>query len=294
MLKSFFTVFLLLKSIFIWKKQNQYAKRMPTDFLNLDFGETMSRKILIAGNWKMNGLLEDGKALAGNVAAEVKKLGKPECEFLVCPPFTLLTTVKKALRGSKVAMGAQDCHTAEKGAHTGDISPFMLKDCGCSYVIIGHSERRADHHESNELICQKAEAAHKAGLKTIICIGETEAERDAQKTIDVCTRQIMGSVPDSATAADTVIAYEPVWAIGTGKTPTTADVEEVHAAIRKVLAKKLGKGNANKMRILYGGSMKPANAAALLSLPDVDGGLIGGASLKASDFMAIAASVCKK
>lgn len=254
----------------------------------------MSRKILIAGNWKMNGLLEDGKALAGNVAAEVKKLGKPECEFLVCPPFTLLTTVKKALRGSKVAMGAQDCHTAEKGAHTGDISPFMLKDCGCSYVIIGHSERRADHHEINELICQKAEAAHKAGLKTIICIGETEAERDAQKTIDVCTRQIMGSVPDSATAADTVIAYEPVWAIGTGKTPTTADVEEVHAAIRKVLAKKLGKGNANKMRILYGGSMKPANAAALLSLPDVDGGLIGGASLKASDFMAIAASVCKK
>lgn len=254
----------------------------------------MSRKILIAGNWKMNGLLEDGKTLAGEVAAEVKKLGKPECEFLVCPPFTLLTTVKKALRGAKVALGAQDCHIAEKGAHTGDISPLMLKDCGCTYVIIGHSERRADHNESNELICQKAEAAHKAGLKTVICIGETEAERDAGKTIDVCTKQIMGSVPDSATAADTVIAYEPVWAIGTGKTPTTEDVEEVHAAIRKVLAKKLGKGNANKMRILYGGSMKPANAAALLALPDVDGGLIGGASLKASDFMAIAASVCKK
>ena len=254
----------------------------------------MSRKVLIAGNWKMNGLLEDGAALAKAVASEVKKLGKPECEFLVCPPFTLLTTVKKALRGSKVALGAQDCHVAEKGAHTGDISPVMLKDCGCTYVIVGHSERRTDHKESNELICQKAEAAHKAGLKVVICIGETEAERDAGKTIDVCTKQIMGSVPQSATAANTVIAYEPVWAIGTGKTPTTADVEEVHAAIRKVIAKKLGKGNANKMRILYGGSMKPANAAELLALPDVDGGLIGGASLKAADFMAIATSVNKK
>ena len=254
----------------------------------------MSRKILIAGNWKMNGLLTDGTALAKEVAAEVKKLGKPECEFLVCPPFTLLTSVKKALRGSKIALGAQDCHTADKGAHTGDISPLMLKDCGCTYVILGHSERRSDHRESNALVCQKAEAAHKAGLKTVICIGETEAERDAGKTIDVCTKQIMGSVPDSATAVNTVIAYEPVWAIGTGKTPTTNDVEEVHAAIRKVIAKKLGKGNANKMRILYGGSMKPANAAGLLALPDVDGGLIGGASLKASDFMAIAASVCKK
>ncbi len=254
----------------------------------------MSRKVLIAGNWKMNGLLADGAALAKEVATEVKKLGKPECEFLVCPPFTLLTTVKKALRGSKVALGAQDCHTAEKGAHTGDISPVMLKDCGCSYVIVGHSERRANHHESNELICQKAEAAYKAGLKAVICIGETEAERDAGKTIDVCTKQIMGSVPDSATAVNTVIAYEPVWAIGTGKTPTAADVEEVHAAIRKVVAKKLGKATANKMRLLYGGSVKPSNAAELLSLPDVDGGLIGGASLKASDFMGIAATVCKK
>ena len=254
----------------------------------------MSRKVLIAGNWKMNGLLANGAALAKDVAAEVKKLGKPECEFLVCPPFTLLTTVKKALRGSKVALGAQDCHTAEKGAHTGDISPVMLKDCGCAYVIVGHSERRANHHESNELVCQKAEAAYKAGLKAVICIGETEAERDAGKTIDVCTKQIMGSVPDSATAVNTVIAYEPVWAIGTGKTPTAADVEEVHAAIRKVVAKKLGKAIANKMRLLYGGSVKPSNAAELLALPDVDGGLIGGASLKASDFMGIASTVCKR
>ena len=248
----------------------------------------MARKKLIAGNWKMNGLLADGTELAKNVAAGVKALGKPQCEFLVCPPFTLLQVVKKALRGAKVALGAQDCHFAEKGAHTGDISPLMLKDLGCGYVILGHSERRADHGESNELVCKKAEAAHKAGLKTVICIGETLAQREAGKAVDVCREQILGSVPADSTASDTVIAYEPVWAIGTGKVPTTADVEEVHAAVRKVLAKKLGKGNANKMRILYGGSVKPGNAKELLNLPDVDGALIGGASLKAEDFLGIA------
>lgn len=248
----------------------------------------MARKKLIAGNWKMNGRLADGIDLAKGIAAEVKSLGKPQCEFLVCPPFTILSAVKKALRGAKVALGAQDCHFNEKGAHTGDISPLMLTDIGCSYVILGHSERRADHFESNELINKKAVAAHKAGLKTVICIGETLEQRDSGKTIDVCKEQILGSVPDDSTAADTVIAYEPVWAIGTGKTPTVADVEEVHAAVRKVLAKKLGKGNANKMRILYGGSVKPSNAKEFLSLPDVDGALIGGASLKVEDFMAIA------
>lgn len=248
----------------------------------------MARKKLIAGNWKMNGLLADGIDLAKGVAAEVKAMGKPECEFLVCPPFTLLTSVKKALRGAKVALGAQDAHFAEKGAHTGDISPVMLKEIGCQYVILGHSERRADHGETDELVNKKAVAAHECGLKTVICIGETLEQRDAGKTIDVCSKQILGSVPDSATAADTVIAYEPVWAIGTGKTPTAADVEEVHAAVRKVLAKKLGKGNANKMRILYGGSVKPSNAKEFLSLPDVDGALIGGASLKVADFIGIA------
>lgn len=252
----------------------------------------MARKIMIAGNWKMNGQLEDGVNLAKAVAAEVKKLGKPTCEFLVCPPFTLLYSVKKALRGAKVALGAQDAHFAVKGAHTGDISPAMLKDLGCSYVILGHSERRADHNESNELVAKKAAAAYENGLKTIICIGETEKQRDEGKTIDVCSQQILGSVPENADASNTVIAYEPVWAIGTGKTPTAADVEDVHAAVRKVLAKKLGKGIANKMRILYGGSVKPANAKEFLSLPDVDGALIGGASLKAEDFMAIAKAVC--
>ncbi len=248
----------------------------------------MARKKLIAGNWKMNGLLADGIDLAKGVAAEVKAMGKTECEFLVCPPFTLLTSVKKALRGAKVALGAQDAHFAEKGAHTGDVSPAMLKEIGCQYVILGHSERRADHGETDELVNKKAVAAHENGLKTIICIGETLEQRDAGKTIDICSKQILGSVPESATAADTVIAYEPVWAIGTGKTPTAADVEDVHAAVRKVLAKKLGKGNANKMRILYGGSVKPGNAKEFLSLPDVDGALIGGASLKVADFIGIA------
>lgn len=251
----------------------------------------MARKTMIAGNWKMNGLAADGIALAKEIAVAVKAK-KRACEFVVCPPVTLLFAVKKALRGAKVALGAQDSHFDEKGAHTGDISPLMLVDAGCSYVILGHSERRADHGESNELICKKAEAAHKAGLKTIICIGETLEQREAGETIDVCSKQVLGSVPQTATATDTVIAYEPVWAIGTGKTPTAQDVEDVHAAVRKVLAKKLGKAQANKMRILYGGSVKPSNAKEFLSLPDVDGALIGGASLKAADFMAIADNAC--
>lgn len=248
----------------------------------------MARKKLIAGNWKMNGLMAESIDLAKGIAAEVKAMGKPSCEFLVCPPFTLLSAVKKALRGAKVALGAQDSHFDNKGAHTGDISPLMLTDLGCTYVILGHSERRADHHESNELVNKKAVAAHAAGLKTVICIGETLQQREAGQAVEVCRDQILGSVPDDSTAADTVIAYEPVWAIGTGKVPTAEDVEEVHAACRKVLAKKLGKGNANKMRILYGGSVKPSNAKELLSLPDVDGALIGGASLKVEDFIGIA------
>jgi len=246
----------------------------------------MSRKILIAGNWKMNGLIGDSASLAKEVATNVKKL-KPNAEVLVCPPFTLLTTVKKALRGSKVKLGAQDCHVEEKGAHTGDISPVMLKDAGCDYVILGHSERRTDHKESSALVRQKAKAALKAGLKVIICVGETLAEREDGKAFEVTEKQIRTSVPSEATAANTVIAYEPVWAIGTGKTATPEDAEAVHAHIRKVLAEKLSKSIANNMRILYGGSMKPANAAELIAKEDIDGGLIGGASLKAADFTAI-------
>lgn len=247
----------------------------------------MVRKKLIAGNWKMNCLTEEGVSLVKNIAAQTKA-NKFDCEFLICPPFTLLGLLKKYLRGTKIALGAQDVHFAEKGAHTGDISPLMLTDLGCKYAIIGHSERRVDHFESNELINKKAVAAHTAGLNTVICIGETGEERDAGKTIKVCQDEINGSVPADSTAKNTVIAYEPIWAIGTGKTPTAAEVQEVHAAIRKALSKKLGKATANKMRILYGGSVKPSNAAELLSLPDVDGALIGGASLKADDFVAIA------
>lgn len=247
----------------------------------------MSRKIMIAGNWKMNGLSADGVNLAKEIASAVKET-KRTCEFVVCPPFTLLSLVKKALRGAKVALGAQDCHTAEKGAHTGDISPVMLKDLGCEYVILGHSERRADHHETSALVKTKAESAHNAGLKTIICIGETLAQREAGKTIDVCSKQVRESLPNDAKAGNTVIAYEPVWAIGTGKTPTASEVEEVHAQVRKVLSAKLGKTEAGKMRILYGGSVKPSNAKEMLALEDVDGALIGGASLKSADFMAIA------
>ena len=246
---------------------------------------------MIAGNWKMNCLQKDGVELAKSIALEVKK-NNFNCDFLICPPYTLLYSIKKALRGSKIALGAQDSHQAEKGAHTGDISPQMLKDIGCSYTIIGHSERRTDHHESDSLVAQKAQAAYANGLKTIICVGETLSQREEGKTLDVCAKQVRGSMPKEATASNTIIAYEPVWAIGTGKTPTAKDVEEVHAAIRKVVAEKFGSRTANNIRILYGGSVKPSNAKEFLSLPDVDGALIGGASLKSEDFLAIAKSVC--
>lgn len=241
---------------------------------------------MIAGNWKMNGLSAEGIGLAKEIAAKVKQK-KRTCEFVVCPPFTLLNLVKKALRGSKIALGAQDCHFAEKGAHTGDISPVMLRDLGCEYVILGHSERRADHKESSALVAKKVEAAHNCGLKTIVCVGETLEQRESGKTIEVCSRQVRESLPEGSRAANVVVAYEPVWAIGTGKTPTPQEVEDVHAAIRQVLAKKIGKSEAAKMRILYGGSVKPANAKEMLTLEDVDGALIGGASLKADDFIAI-------
>lgn len=251
---------------------------------------TASRRPLIAGNWKMNGLSADGVALAAGVADKLKGAGDVSFEILVSPPFTLISKVADAIAGSGVKLGAQDCHTAEKGAHTGDISAAMLKDMGCDYVIVGHSERRTDHGETSELVLAKAEAALGAGLDVVICIGETEAERDAGKTLDVNGTQVAGSVPAGSTAANTVIAYEPVWAIGTGRTPTNDEVQEVHAFIRAELAKKVGESEAAGMRILYGGSMKPTNAAELIALADVDGGLIGGASLKADDFWGIAQS----
>ena len=251
----------------------------------------MTRRKLIAGNWKMNGLKADGVALAKAVSEKYKALENKSFDMFIAPPFTLLDVVAGVVKDTGVWVGAQDCSCFEKGAHTGDVSPLIIKDLGCGGVIVGHSERRADHAETNEIVNAKAKAALSADLGVIICVGETLAERESGKTLDVVGAQIKGSVPSTATAGKVVIAYEPVWAIGTGKIPTTEQVEEVHAFIRAELAKLLGADVADKMQILYGGSVKPDNAADLLSLPDVDGALIGGASLKADDFWAIAETV---
>jgi triosephosphate isomerase len=248
------------------------------------------RRPLIAGNWKMNGLKADGLALAAGVAAKLKAEPNVACDLLVCPPFTLLAGVIDAVAGSGVAVGGQDCHAKVSGAHTGDTSATMLADLGCKYVIVGHSERRTDHGESDAVVKAKATAAHAAGLIAVVCIGETLAQRDAGQTFEVNRSQLRGSLPEDATAANTVIAYEPVWAIGTGRVATPAQAQEVHAVIRAELAAIQGPAVAERTRILYGGSLKPDNAKELLALPDVDGGLIGGAALKVEDFWAIATS----
>jgi triosephosphate isomerase (TIM) len=241
---------------------------------------------LIAGNWKMNGLKAATAEFDAMLAGAGAFTGK--ANLLVCPPATLLAAFAEKARGKGVAVGAQDCHPNASGAHTGDLSAEMLADAGASAIIVGHSERRADHGESDALVRQKAEAAWRAGLTAIVCIGETRSERDAGKTLDVCGGQLKGSLPDGATSAKLVVAYEPVWAIGTGLTPTTADVEQVHRFIRGVLTGRFG-GEGGKIRILYGGSVKPSNASELMAVANVNGALVGGASLKAADFLAIAA-----
>ncbi|NQV83352.1 MAG: triose-phosphate isomerase [Rhodospirillales bacterium] len=248
------------------------------------------RRPLIAGNWKMNGLTSDGLSLAEALAQNMKAETDPVFDMCVCPPFTLVAGVGEALADSAIALGAQDCHAQEKGAHTGDISTAMLSDLGCSFIIVGHSERRADHGETDGEVKAKAAATQASGLTAIICIGETEEQRDAGQTFEVVKTQLSGSLPDGAAATNTVIAYEPVWAIGTGRTPSLDEVQEVHALIRAELTKALGEVQADGIRLLYGGSMKPENARDLIALADVDGGLIGGASLKAEDFWAIAQS----
>jgi len=247
-----------------------------------------TRKPLIAGNWKMNGFQGDGVALAKALAEYVAKGGTASFEMLICPPFTLISRIGEVLAGGVIALGGQDCHPRAKGAHTGDVAASMLADLGCRYVIVGHSERRADHGENDTLVAAKAAAAQGAKLCPIVCVGESENERDAGRTLDVVGRQIAAAVPPGSTAASLVIAYEPVWAIGSGRTPTTPEVAEVHGRIRELLAAKIGGAEAEKVRILYGGSMKPGNAAELLALENVDGGLVGGASLVAGDFWAIA------
>ncbi|MBB4367373.1 triosephosphate isomerase [Bradyrhizobium sp. cir1] len=240
---------------------------------------------LIAGNWKMNGLkgsIAEFDAML-NGAAEVA--GK--ADLLVCPPVTLVAGFAEKVRGKKVAVGAQDCHPKASGAHTGDIAAEMLADAGATAIIVGHSERRADHGESDILVKQKAEAAWRAGVTAIVCIGETQGQRDAGQTLDILHGQLNLSLPDGSTAANLVVAYEPVWAIGTGLTPTVQDVEQIHGFIRELLTSRFSDEGA-RMRILYGGSVKPSNAAELMAVKNVNGALVGGASLKAADFLAIA------
>ncbi len=235
------------------------------------------RKYLVAGNWKMNGLRADGIALANAVARRAKELHA--CELLVCPPATLLASVGEALAGSDVRLGGQDCHAAPSGAFTGCVSAEMLRDAGCSHVILGHSERRHGCGENDADVRAKALAARRAGLVAIICVGETRAEREAGRAAEIVSGQLAGSLPEGATPDKLIVAYEPIWAIGTGLTPTTADITEIHAAIRRHIPA--------GTRILYGGSVNPKNAAEILALAEVDGALVGGASLKADDFWAI-------
>jgi triosephosphate isomerase len=240
---------------------------------------------LVAGNWKMNGL----RASLAEIDAIAKGCDPALAhgvELLVCPPATLLCAAATLCKGTAVAIGAQDCHLAPSGAHTGDLSAEMIADCGATSIIVGHSERRADHGETDAIVLGKANAVLRAGLAPIVCVGETQAEREAGTTLDIVGRQLAGSIPDRGPAM-LVVAYEPVWAIGTGLTPTAADVAEVHAFIRGRLVARFGEAG-HQMRILYGGSVKPSNAAELMAVANVDGALVGGASLKAADFLDIA------
>ena len=241
---------------------------------------------LAAGNWKMNGSPDSFR----EISAMLDAIGDPACEVLICPPATLLAHMTGHATG-RIALGGQDCHAEASGAHTGDISAGMLKDAGASYVIVGHSERRADHGETDGDVAAKARAAWDAGLTAIVCVGETLEEREGGRALDVVTGQLAGSVPDGATAENTVVAYEPVWAIGTGRTASPADIAEVHDALRAALAGRFGQDTADGIRLLYGGSVKAGNAAEIFAASNVDGALVGGASLKAADFAPIVAAL---
>jgi triosephosphate isomerase len=247
---------------------------------------TTGRRPLVAGNWKMNGLKAAGAELAKMMQGA---RAVPKADLMVCPPFTLLALFAGMAKGSTLTVGAQDCHAEPSGAFTGDISAEMLADAGAAAVIVGHSERRAYHHETDATVRAKAQAAWRAGLSAIVCVGETKDQRVAGQTLDVVGTQLDGSIPDDATARNLVVAYEPVWAIGAGLTPTPADVADVHGFIRKRLSARFGVAGEG-MRILYGGSVKPSNAADLMGVANVDGALVGGASLKADDFLGIAAA----
>ncbi|MEM6386331.1 MAG: triose-phosphate isomerase [Pseudomonadota bacterium] len=240
---------------------------------------------LVAGNWKMNGTA----AALAEIEALAAAHPAPGAEVLICPPATLLARLSDAAAGTAIQTGGQDCHGAASGAHTGDVSAEMIADAGGRFVIVGHSERRADHGESDATVRVKAEAGSRAGLTAIICVGETLEERDAGRTIEIVAGQLEGSIPEGATPANTVIAYEPVWAIGTGKVPTLEDISAVHDDMRARLTVRFG-ASAADMRLLYGGSVKPGNAAEIFAVTNVDGALVGGASLKAADFGGIIAA----
>jgi len=241
---------------------------------------------LAAGNWKMNGTT----AALAEVSALLAAHPAPGCEMLLCPPATLIAPMAAATRGSVLQVGGQDCHAKASGAHTGDLSAAMLVEAGASHVILGHSERRADHFESDAMVRAKAEAALAAGLVAVICVGESEAQHDDGQTLAVIGAQLAGSVPDAASAANLVIAYEPIWAIGSGRTPTLAEIAAVHGFMRARLTDRFGVG-AKSIRLLYGGSVKPSNAAEIFAVPEVNGALVGGASLKAGDFGVIVAAL---
>ncbi|NHQ74792.1 triose-phosphate isomerase [Roseovarius gahaiensis] len=242
----------------------------------------MVRK-LAAGNWKMNGT----RAALAELQTLAQAHDSPSVDILICPPAPLLFSAAEMVKGQAIDIGAQDCHPAASGAHTGDIAAPMIADCGATAVILGHSERREDHNETDDLVRAKATAAHAAGLTAIICIGETLAQRDAGQTLGVIAAQLEGSTPDSAKADNTVIAYEPVWAIGTGKVPSLEQIGEVHDFMRQSLSKRFGTDTAKGVRLLYGGSVKPANAAQIFAVDNVDGALVGGASLSEGDFTPI-------
>lgn len=244
------------------------------------------RRYLIAGNWKMHGRLQDGTELARALAEKLGPHGDPRFEMLVCPPATILSAVSAIAEKTALLTGGQDCHADPQGAHTGDIAAEMLADAGAGYVIVGHSERRQNHAETSEQVKGKAAAALRAGLKAIVCVGETLEQRDAGQAAEIVAGQVAGSVPEGATADNCVLAYEPVWAIGTGLTPTIADIAAMHSMIREKLRGLVASPDA--VRILYGGSVKAANAAEILGVEDVDGALVGGASLDAGSFWAIA------
>ncbi len=243
---------------------------------------TIARK-LAAGNWKMNGT----RAALAELEALARAHPDPAVDILICPPATLLQTASATLADSPMQIGGQDCHAKASGAHTGDISAEMLVDAGATSVILGHSERREDNGESSEDVRAKAKAAQAAGLVTIICLGESLAQREANNTLDIIGGQLAASLPDSCCAANTVVAYEPIWAIGTGKVPTTAQIDEVHDFIRTRLVQRFGEAEGSGIPLLYGGSVKPANAAEIFATDNVDGALVGGASLKAADFSPI-------